>query len=301
MKGIVSEIQRFSIHDGPGIRTTVFMKGCPLRCRWCHNPETNVPSPQVRLTWMKCVHCGACAAVCPKGCHQMTENGHTFAGDACISCKKCIAICPTRALTLCGTEWDAKEVVNYAARDIPFYGNSGGITLSGGEPMLQGDFSIEILQRSKAAGIHTCVQTCGQFDSAFLQPMLTNTDYIMWDIKHTDPQEHRAVCGVGQDRILSNLRTASQQRKDILLRSVVAVGITDSMAHIEALASLAAELSLQSAPVLLAFHPFGASKADEIGWAREKMGDAYIPTAQSMQHLQAHLNACFEKEKGKKL
>ncbi len=297
MEGIISEIQRFCLHDGPGIRTTVFFKGCPLRCIWCHNPETNQPFPQVRLYPIKCICCGACAAVCPRGCHEITETSHVFHSDRCTHCGACLAACPTKALSLCGTKWSDAALLDYVMRDVPFYGDTGGMTLSGGEPMLQGEFACTLLHLAHDRGINTCVQTCGQFDPHFLPDLLQYADHIMWDIKHTDPKKHLEICKMPPDLILKNLRTAAKKRPDILLRSVVAVGITDTGDHIEALGALAASLGLMHSPKLLAFHPYGASKADEVGWQKEKMGAEYIPSDTQMAELQAQLDVCFAKKK----
>ena len=135
MKGIVADIQRFSVHDGPGVRTTVFLKGCPLRCRWCHNPETQLPDPQIQLTHMRCLGCGACAAVCPRGAHQLTPEGHRYVLDRCVHCLACAQACLPGAIAVCGRIMETEEVLELALRDRAFYGPSGGITLSGGEPM----------------------------------------------------------------------------------------------------------------------------------------------------------------------
>ena len=171
------------------------------------------------------------------------------------------------------------------------------MTLSGGEPMLQGEFACTLLHLAHDRGINTCVQTCGQFDPHFLPDLLQYADHIMWDIKHTDPKKHLEICKMPPDLILKNLRTAAKKRPDILLRSVVAVGITDTGDHIEALGALAASLRLMHSPKLLAFHPYGASKADEVGWQKEKMGAEYIPSDTQMAELQARLDACFAKKK----
>ena len=163
MQGIVFQIQRFSLYDGPGIRTVVFLKGCPLRCIWCHNPEGICTEPQIMYNPAQCIGCGTCAGVCPQGCHLMRSGGHLFARDQCISCGKCAEACFSRALSVVGKRMSADEVMEEVLRDLPFYRESGGgLTLSGGEPFMQPGFALALLKSAKEHGIFTCVETSGE-------------------------------------------------------------------------------------------------------------------------------------------
>ena len=295
--GTITDIQRFSIHDGPGIRTTVFFKGCPLRCRWCHNPETNEPIPQIRLTAHKCVGCGACAAVCPAGCHIQEEGKHVFDAAACTHCRQCLAACPMLAISVCGEEVSAEEVVDEAMRDVAFYGSVGGITLSGGEPMMQAAFAAEILRLAKARGLNTGIETCGQFDPKYLPVITDLCDNIYWDVKMPDDAMHRTYTGVSNKLILQNLCEAAKKRPDIVTRTVITAGLTDTEEHVRAVCRIAMENHLTHPPVLLAFHPYGSSKGDEVGdRGRVKMGEEYIPEESTMERLRQAVDA-FWKER----
>ena len=296
--GTITDIQRFSIHDGPGVRTTVFLKGCPLRCRWCHNPETNEPGAQIRLVKHRCAGCGACEAVCPVGGHKITQAGHTFSSYDCVFCKKCVEACPMMALSVCGNEKSAEEIVEEALRDVPFYGQDGGITVSGGEPLMQGDFCTEILMFAKEKGLGTAIQTCGQFQPKYVSTVVNLCDHVMWDVKFRDTEKHREYTGVGNELILKNLAAAAKERKDILVRTVIVAGVSDTAEHVHGVADVAMELGLTQCPKLLAFHPFGSSKGDEVGLdKRVKMGEEYIPTPEKMEELNAEIAAYWDQNR----
>ena len=282
----VADIQRFSVHDGPGIRTTVFLKGCPLRCRWCHNPETHDPRPQVRVTPARCIGCGACAAVCPRHCHTLTQDAHEFHSHLCIRCNACVDACPVKAIDLCGREMTAEQIVAQAEKDVAFYRGIGGITLSGGEPMLHTQQAMEIFSLAKQRGLNTCVETCGHFElEPVLDPFCALIDHIFWDVKFLDAEKHREYCGVDNELILHNLKCAAQRRKDIVVRTVIMRGISDSEEHVRPIAEFVRSLGLENPPVLLAFHPFGSSKGEAVGLDETYMGKEYIPEESTLAHL----------------
>ncbi|HEY3331932.1 MAG TPA: glycyl-radical enzyme activating protein [Capsulimonadaceae bacterium] len=204
--GQVFNIQRFSLHDGPGIRTTVFLKGCPLRCQWCHNPEGLDPRAQVRLNMHQCVHCGHCAEVCEHGCHTVTADTHAMDRSACDDCGKCVEECPYAALEVVGEQITVDGIMSVVARDLPFYEQSGGgMTLSGGEPMMQFEFTRSILTAAKAAGLHTALETTSLCAWDRLQEIRPLVDLFLVDLKHTDDTRHRELTGVSNKQILANI------------------------------------------------------------------------------------------------
>ena len=186
--GIVFDIQRFSLHDGPGTRTVVFLKGCPLQCKWCHNPEGQKRAPEILYHSEKCIGCGACTGQCKAGLHK-TENGlHMFDRYGCAGCGKCAEECSSEALRLAGTEMTVGQVMNTVEKDRIFYGNTGGITLSGGEPMMQADFSLALLRKAKESGISTCMETCGYAPAEAYRKILPDTDIFLYDYKVSSAQ-----------------------------------------------------------------------------------------------------------------
>jgi len=208
MTGMIFDIQKFSIHDGPGIRTTVFLKGCPLRCLWCHNPEGVSPHRQVSFTPDRCIGCGYCFQHCPRGLHKMVDEKHVLEREGCAVCGKCAEACYAEALEVIGREASVEEVVEEVLRDKPFYETSGGgMTLSGGEPLLQIDFTEALLKRAKELGLHCCVETSGFGAFENLARIAPCVDLFLYDVKETDNERHIELTGVPNTTILANLRT----------------------------------------------------------------------------------------------
>lgn len=206
MKARIFEIKRFAVHDGDGIRTTVFFKGCPLRCVWCHNPEGLSGEAELAYFTHKCIHCGECVAVCPTGAHTLTEGIHRFDCEKCIACGRCAEACLGNALTLYGKEYTVEELLPILLKDKEFYDNSGGgVTLSGGECLLQADFCVELLKRLKENGVHTAVDTCGWVPKVALDKVLPYTDVFLYDVKAIDEGVHTACTGQGNRMVLDNL------------------------------------------------------------------------------------------------
>lgn len=212
---LISSIQRFSVRDGPGIRTTVFTKGCSLRCAWCHNPETISPDIQVQFLESRCVHCGRCGEIC----RRFGANGGIRAGaPPCSGCGKCAAACPVKALSLSGRELSAAEVTAEAERDRPFFESSGGgVTISGGEPLLQGDLP-QILRLLREKGIHTAVDTAMNVPWASIEPILPYTSLFLADIKAIDETVHRKWTGCGNRLILENFQRMLNTGAEIWVR-----------------------------------------------------------------------------------
>ena len=208
---LILQIQRFSLDDGPGIRTTVFFKGCNLRCLWCHNPESIHPQVEVSFQRQRCTNCGACAATCAHGAQVCDESGRFLIRTACTGCLACVAACAAGALSIYGGEMSAAEVLEVVLRDRPFYAKSGGgVTFSGGEPLLQPVFLLELLQKSRALDLHTAVDTAGNVPFESLSAVQPYTNLFLYDIKAFDPALHRRLTGVDNARILQNLRRLGQ-------------------------------------------------------------------------------------------
>jgi pyruvate formate lyase activating enzyme len=240
---IVFHIQRFSLHDGPGIRTTVFLKGCTMRCFWCHNPEGQDPRPELRYYPDRCIACGQCVKVCPNNAHALTDGVHVFLRERCDVTGSCVETCYSGALQLEGRRMTVDQVMEEVLRDRSFYETSrGGVTLSGGEPALSRDFAREILQECKNNGLHTAIETCGECPWASLETLLPITDLIMMDIKQMAPDGHRGATGQSNDRILTNARQLALTEKPIVFRTPVIPTVNDSEEAIGEIARFVCDL-----------------------------------------------------------
>jgi len=242
--GIIFNIQRFSIHDGPGIRTTVFLKGCPLRCFWCHNPEGLRPKPEIQFFSARCIGCGECVRVCPEGAQQITPEGvRIYDRSLCLVCGKCVETCYAESLQITGREVGIPEVLREVLADRTFYETSGGgVTLSGGEPLLQHQFSLALLAACKEEHLHTAVETTTCCKWEYIEAALPVTDLFMVDIKLMDPEKHRAATGVSNQLILENIHKLAATEKPILFRVPVVPGVNDTPEEIGAIAEFVRSL-----------------------------------------------------------
>lgn len=234
--GLIFNIQRFSIHDGPGIRTTVFFKGCSLRCFWCHNPEGRHSRPEIQFFPERCINCGDCFSKCPNHAHKLEENYHLFIRENCQGCGTCVETCYSNALELTGRHVTVDDVMEEILRDRMFYETSnGGVTLSGGEPVLQADFSQALLKRCKSEDLHTAIETCGNYHWHELERLLPDVDLIMMDLKHLNPHKHKAMCGDSNERILANARRLALTDKPIIFRTPIVPTVNDTFEDVGAI------------------------------------------------------------------
>ncbi len=267
----VTEIQRFCMHDGPGVRTVVFLKGCPLRCAWCHNPEGQHARQEILFYESKCIGCGACVSACHTGAHVLHPKRY-FDRDRCIGCGACAAVCCTEALVAAGRNMSVADVLEIVSRDRAFYGAAaengrtvGGLTVSGGEPMLQPEGTLALLDAAHAEGLSTAVETCGQFDPAHLPRLAASADLLLWDVKDTDPHRHRQYTGADNEQILSNLRELDRLGGKTRLRCILAAGVNTEIGHYNALVELVLSLAHCEGVEFLPYHAYAGSKMIPLG------------------------------------
>lgn len=284
----VTAVQRFCMHDGDGIRTTVFLKGCPLRCKWCHNPECKTSVPTVIYNEKNCIFCHSCT-VCSEGCHAFENGMHTFDRELCKGCFACCNVCPSDALKRDYIEMTADEIVNASLRDLPFYSNGGGVTLSGGEPMYHGEKTVELLWRLKNAGLNTALETCGVFDAGYLESLSGSVDTLLWDVKDSDPVRLYENTGGRLDEILSNLKCADSLGIPTVLRCIILEGINFTKEHLDFLSDLKNSLRSCRKTELIAYHPMGESKCRACGGSSSFHGKEYIPDREKLNRARLYL------------
>lgn len=267
MHGTVFDIQRFSVHDGPGIRTTVFLKGCPLRCRWCHNPESLDQRPQLAFDAERCIGCGRCVRACPNDVHRPADGNHIIDRAACRLCGVCVRDCPARALEIVGRDLTVNEVLGEVLKDQAFYGPSGGgLTISGGEPLMQPTFTEEILRSAKErAGLHCCLDTCGHAPKDRLERVRPYVDLFLYDVKETDSNRHKTLTGVPNEQILANLELLHDSGARIIVRLPLIAGLNDSAEHFAGVAELATRMPHLDGFEVMPYHRLGEGKLRRIG------------------------------------
>ncbi len=261
---LISRIQKFCMHDGPGVRTVVFFKGCPLRCAWCHNPESRAAAGELAFDPKRCVLCGACAEVCPAGA-QVFSPERTVDRSLCTSCGACAKVCPTGALSVSGELVPIAKIAEEVLKERAFYGESGGLTVSGGEPTFQPDALVSLLEIMRENGVNTDVETCGAFPTDLADRLAGPVDLFLFDVKDSDPERLRRFTGADLSLIEKNLLRLDSLGCDTVLRCPLIPGVNLNDAHAEAVASLFGRLSHARFAELLPYHPYGESKAALLG------------------------------------
>lgn len=287
-KGLIFLIQRYSIHDGPGIRTTVFMKGCPLGCLWCQNPESFHVFPELMTHDIRCISCGECAKICPKAAISLNNQlGRKIDRSLCNNCFDCVDVCPTGALSRVGEYMTIKEVTEEIEKDTLFYDHSGGgVTVSGGEPLLQSSFVFNLLKACKEMGFHTALDTSGYGDWPAMEKVLSQVDLVLFDLKHVDPNKHHEGTGKGNKLIFENLRKISPKNR-VWLRLPLIPGYNDSQDNLRKIGDLAKEIGAEKLS-LLPVNQLGEEKCRALGrtLAMEKI---VTPADESIQAVKKFL------------
>jgi len=284
--GTIFDIQRFALHDGPGIRTTVFLKGCSNRCGWCHNPESYSIDAQLQYFPQRCIHCGRCAPVCPRGAHTFPEGRHQLDREKCASCGACTCACYADALVMTGRRETVESVVSDVMEDAPYYHTSGGgVTLSGGEPVLQHAFALELLKALKEKGVHTNIQTAGNYPFELLESLLPYLDMVMYDIKGMSEEIYEKHIFGNRALMLDNLvKLDAAMDAPLIVRTPVVVGVNATEGEIIEIVSFIQPLRHLQNYRLIPYHGLGRAKYDALG---EGYDNAYAtPSAKMISELE---------------
>lgn len=266
MKGIVFDIQRFALHDGPGVRTVVFLKGCIFRCAWCCNPESQIKAPQLSYNADKCTNCKECIPICDQKVFSSFFWKLNVDFDRCTACGKCIEACSSQALKIYGKEWESSDIMAEVMKDLPYYKNSsGGVTFSGGDPLFQFDFLVDLLQKAKKAGINTCIESEGNGTVIQFEKLLPLVDHFYYDYKITDPTDHLKYIKQGNKTLMENLHFLCTHGADIILRCIIVPGINNNADHFKAIATLGKKYKSIRRIEVFGYHDFGAFKYKQLG------------------------------------
>lgn len=295
VSGTIFNIQRFSLHDGPGIRTTVFLKGCNLSCAWCHNPESFSPEPQLSVDTVRCTSCGTCGQVCKTGAHHIdAKTGvHTFDPKKCTLCGACEKVCPAAAITRIGQTVTVDKVMETVLRDRVYYGRSGGgVTFSGGEATMQFDFLKELLRACRAEGIHTCIETNGILSAERLSALCELVDLFLVDFKLYDSALHLKYTGAPNELVLKSLALLSERKKDVILRCPIIPGVNDTEEHFAAIRALQEQYGNVLDAEIMPYHDIGAVKWKNIGKSY-LMRDVKVPSKEQTARWREKIRISF--------
>lgn len=281
---VVFNIQRYSIHDGPGIRTTVFLKGCPLSCVWCSNPESQNSNPKVVCTTKNCMNCGACIEVCNHEGSTLKDGRVQFNVNQCVSCRECLEVCPTNAREIIGKTMTVEEVIKEIEKDKLFYNNSGGgVTFSGGEPLLHYDFLQEIVPKLKEKGIHVAIETTGYCQWEKFWTAVKEMDLILFDLKQSDNKKHKKYVGVENELILENAEKIAAL-KETIFRIPVIPGYNDEIENHRKIAALVSSFKNKCEVHLIPYHSYGKSKYEKLG-KKYELTSVEAPSDESMRKI----------------
>lgn len=266
VQGKIFNIMKYSIHDGPGIRTTVFFKGCPLKCQWCHNPESQEFGQELMYRPERCAGCGQCLEICPSGATISVEGKMEYLREKCLTCGECCTVCHAGVRALVAQTMSVGEVMTEIEKDVVFYDESGGgVTFSGGEAMMQPEFLLEILKSCREKEIHTAVETCGFVNLDSLQTISKHVDLFLYDIKLMDREKHQAVTGVPNELILSNLRWLTEHHPKVIVRVAIVPGVNDDEEAIRRMGEFVASLKWVAEIHCLPYHKAGVDKYQRLG------------------------------------
>ena len=266
MTGLTFDIHRFSLNDGPGIRTTVFFKGCYLKCEWCHNPESQSFKPQLSFNPEKCLHCFECVKACPNNAQKIKDNKHFVEWALCDLAGKCVEVCPSGALKIIGNSTEVEFIISEVMKDKKYYDKTGGgITISGGEPMAQFEFTRQLLMKARKEGLNTVLDTCGYGEKSHYKEILPYVDLFLFDYKLTDEKLHKEYTGATNNEILANLDFLYSNGASIILRCPLIPGINDNEEHLKGIKEIIKKYPLLKSVELMPYHNMGRDKASRVG------------------------------------